>query len=395
MNKEKPKSSIKTQFLFRFLFMGIFIVAVFVVLMMYSFNQNRDKGALRTVEAIEGIYQNLIANDIKMLSAGLESFATNAGFKEVFEKKDRAALQQMADELFRSNRDKYGITHFYFIDDAGVCFLRMHKPDFFGDAITRTTYKEAKEKQHMASGVELGKTAYALRVIWPYMYKEKLLGYVEFGEEIDHFDQIIKQKMGSDVIILGDKKFLDKAKYDELSIQGGKKNNWNDLKDYVVLSDTLEDRSYFLANIFNAAELKDVNDPIFLGTHHYGDRILSKGAFPFHDAEGKHTGIVYVLTDITEQVSQYRSFLLYIILIGIALFIFFLGLSLRYFHVKVFKPISELAASADKISVGEDLDKEILSDRNDEIGVLTRSFDRMRISLNKLMLRLSETRKNS
>lgn len=394
MNKVNSKSSIKTQFLFRFLFMGIFIVAVFVTLMMYSFDQNRDKDALHKVQNIEGIYQNLIDNDIKMLSAALESFASNTAFKEAFVKKDKDALQQMSEKLFRTNRDKYGITHFYYIDEAGVCFLRMHKPGFSGDTISRITYKEANEKKRLTSGVELGKTAYALRVIMPYMHLEKSIGYIEFGEEINHFDLIIKQKLGSDIVVLGEKKFLNKKKYDELSAQGGKRNNWDDLKDHVVLSDTLTDRGYFLSNIFNAQELQGLTGPVFLGTHQYGDRILSKGAFPFHEAGGKHTGIVYILTDITEQVAQYRTFLIYIIIIGSALFIFFLALALRYFHVKVFKPVALLADTADKISVGENLDKEIQSDRNDEIGVLTRSFDRMRISLNKLMLRLSETRKN-
>jgi HAMP domain-containing protein len=393
MTDEVKKTSIKTQFLFRFLFMGIFIVAVFVVLMMYTFRKNTDSRAMRTIQNIDGIYRNLVQNDIKMLSAALESFASNTPFKETFVSKDKAALQAMSEELFRGNRDRYGITHFYYIDEAGICFLRMHKPGFAGDLVTRTTYKEASEKNRLASGVELGKTAYALRVIMPYVFQGKTVGYIEFGEEIHHFDEVIHEKMGSDVVVLGDKKFLDKKKYAELKTQANQENNWDDLPDFVVLSNTFGEQEYFNANIFKAEEVRDLTGPVYLGTHEFGDRTLIKGAFPFYEAGNKRTGVVFVLTDITAQVNQYRASLLYIILVGIALFLFFLGLALRYLHVKVFRPVIALSNTADKISMGEELDKEIQSDRTDEIGVLTRSFDRMRISLNKLMKRLTDSRK--
>src|SRR3989338_3077684 len=53
--------------------------------------------------------------DIKFLSAALEVFVQNQSFKDVYLEMDREKLYSYAEPLFRDLKNKYRITHFYFI----------------------------------------------------------------------------------------------------------------------------------------------------------------------------------------------------------------------------------------------------------------------------------------
>jgi nitrate/nitrite-specific signal transduction histidine kinase len=54
------------------------------------------------------------------------------------------------------------------------------------------------------------------------------------------------------------------------------------------------------------------------------------------------------------------------------------------------KPVRELTDAARRIGVGEDLDTPIKSDEVDEIGKLTKSIDRLRLSMKAAMARLGQ-----
>ena len=54
------------------------------------------------------------------------------------------------------------------------------------------------------------------------------------------------------------------------------------------------------------------------------------------------------------------------------------------------RPVKALTAAADEISLGEDLDTPIKTDDVDEIGKLTRSIDRLRLSMKAAMARLGQ-----
>ena len=57
---------------------------------------------------------------------------------------------------------------------------------------------------------------------------------------------------------------------------------------------------------------------------------------------------------------------------------------------RAMRPVVALTAAADQISLGEALDTPIHSDAEDEIGVLTKSIDRLRVSMKAAMSRLGQ-----
>lgn len=119
-----------------------------------------------------------------------------------------------------------------------------------------------------------------------------------------------------------------------------------------------------------------------------------KGAFPFYSFGKQQTGLVYVMSDITDQVSRFRWSLFYLLIGGAFIISFSFWIALRYMQTEIVNPIIALAERAESISLGKGLNEEIATDRVDEIGLLTNAFERMRISLSKTMQMLSKIGKS-
>lgn len=389
MSRVEEKGSIQTKLLGGVLATVLFLTVVFALILVISFRQNQRLEALRTVQNSKGIYEMIMKNDTKMLSAALDSFATNEAVRAQFaDRPDRPKLFAAVQELFQNNRAKHGITHFYFIDPEGVCYLRVHKREQFGDSIGRETLVRAKRTGATASGIELGKNVFALRVVSPYRHNGQLVGFLEFAEEIEHFDALMKQDTGIEVAVVVDKQFLHESDYRQARKAAGQRDDWDDLKGSAVVSATLSDRE-LVAKGLAGIDPKTIHEPVQLGLLAAGDRILAKGAFPLRDAGGRQVGMVFTLGDVTAQEQNQNKALL---LLGLASLVV-LGLSFllmaQFMRIEIIRPLVDLSTRAIEISMGN-VEKKLESGRDDEIGRLIRSFERMRVSLKKSMAMLAK-----
>jgi HAMP domain-containing protein len=389
MGTGPTKTSIKWKILGGILVIEILLTVVFAIIVINTFQRNLQLSSTRTVANIQGIYDSVMRNDTKMLSAALDVFLQNESFTQVYSKKDRTRLLKAVDALYRRNRDLYGMTHFYYINNDGKCFLRVHKPELFGDAVNRVTLLQAKSTGRVSSGIELGKTAFALRVVSPCIYKGNQIGFVEFGEEIDHFDQIVKKETGSDVFVIVQKTLFNETDYRGTRKTANQRDDWDDLKNYALVSETSGDRGFFVSKILSEGDVRSIQTPTFLGTVTKEGRTLAKGAFPLHDVANKQVGIIMTLTDITELMNTEKIALTYLILASIVLFLVSYWFTFRYLKAVIIDPLINLSLRADEISMGK-VEEKLETDRTDEIGMLIRSFDRMRVSLNKFLTILSK-----
>jgi HAMP domain-containing protein len=380
MEKEEIKGGIKGKIVRIILISEILLTVVFVAIVVFSFQKSLQLSSLETVSNIHGIYDSVMKNDTKMLSAALDMFTKNETFKQLYQKRDRVKLYDAGKELFAGNRDRYGMTHFYYINNDDTCFLRMHQPQLADDVINRLTYQQAKKTGKTSSGIELGKTAFALRVVTPYFYKGSRIGFVEFGEEIDHFDQIVKNETASDLLVLVNKGLLNEQDYRSTRKNAGQPDDWDDLKKYVLVSETFGDRKFFVSKVFSENDIRFVKEPVVLGTVKRAGLTLMKGAFPISDASGKQVGVVMVLTDVTAQISNLRASILYLVLAATALFAVSSLVTFQYLNREIITPMVDLSRHVVDVSMGN-VDKKLESSRTDEIGLLIRSFDRMRVSL--------------
>lgn len=249
--------------------------------------------ALRT--AAES-YAGLERADVEKLSAALEALAADAALAEAFARRDRARLLELAAPTFAALRDGHGVTHWYFHEPepAGTCFLRVHAPALHGDVIERPTYREAVARRATASGLELGRTAFALRVVRPWTRGGKLLGYLELGEEIDHFLKRMRRQTGDEVAMLVLKRHLDQEAW--AATRGPGRNTWADRPE-VVLVDATTDDQRLLAWEGRVEDLPGAGR--VLGLERREARAFVRGVLPLADAAGSRVGALLVMHDVT------------------------------------------------------------------------------------------------
>lgn len=236
--------------------------------------------------------------DVEKLDATLYALAAHPGLAAAFAARDRARLLALAAPIFEPLKARHDVTHWYFLEPspARTTFLRVHAPEQHGDVVSRATLQRAIETRGRGAGMELGKTAFALRVVRPYLGEGgRLLGYMELAEEIDHFLDRMREQTGDDYGLLVEKAFLDEREW--AGVRVGKRNNWADRARTVVVDVTGADESIFDFD----GDLASVPDEGRLLEEVERDgRVLARGIVAVKDAAGRRVGGLFVLHDVTD-----------------------------------------------------------------------------------------------
>ncbi|MBI4826841.1 MAG: HAMP domain-containing protein [Nitrospirae bacterium] len=366
------------------------VIPAFYGMTVYEHNNIRDKEVSIQVKDFKSSFGVLIERDTKTLAAALEVIIQDPGIKEKFMSNDRDALYRYGEPLFKNLKERYGITHFYFILPDGICFLRLHNKDLYGDMINRHTFLKARETQGIASGIELGKTAFALRVVMPYYNDKKLIGYLELGEEIDHFLGIMKEETGDEYAIIADKDKLDREDWKSVRKVAGLRDNWDDNEKHLVVSQTTDVR--LLAKCSDEAAIERVEkgeNELHKFNNESGSYICT--GFGINDAAGEHVGAVLSPVNITHFTNSMRKFNNNaMIFSGIILLISAAGIII--FSASITKPLLKLEDAAILMEKGN-LETKVDIRSNDEIGMLAKAFNSMAVKLEETLSSLRKKNK--
>lgn len=344
------------------------LTGIFYYTFMSAMENNQHTVSDEAIKTSKEMFYNLEDNDIKMLSSTLEAFLSNKELKEVYLKNNRSELYNYGQPIFSQLREQFGITHFYFHLPNGTNFLRLHSQNQFGDKITRKTFEKSVQTNGFGTGLELGKTAFALRVVHPYYDGTNLIGYIELGEEIDHFLKVMKKQTGNEFGIFIKKEFINHDDWKSTRDAKGQRDNYDDLQNYVVIDTTTDSISSFAAKgedkLSNIANEGDVIDKFQTGTSTY-----VTGGFPLYDAGGKPVGTVVVVKDVTPLENAVRESTWFVLIIAIisAIAVSFIVVLLvnRY----ILKPLDSIVDATTKVA-GGDFSAEVKAQSNDEIGDL-------------------------
>lgn len=108
---------------------------------------------------------------------------------EAFAKKDRNELLKLTMPIYKELKgyNKFlSNMHFHTADNHS--FLRLHKPDSFGDNLSdiRQIIVKANISKMEQFGLEVGKHGVSYRVVFPVFYKEEYIGAFELGLDIKY-----------------------------------------------------------------------------------------------------------------------------------------------------------------------------------------------------------------
>ncbi|MFC2074233.1 ATP-binding protein [Campylobacterota bacterium] len=116
--------------------------------------------------------------------------------REALHRQDRKKLYELSVpvyELLQSSNPFLKIMTFRLHD--GTAFLRLHKPQMFGDSLhpSRKIIIETNKNQVAHTGFEVGKLEMVYRAVTPIFYKEHYIGTLEIGVRPDYIIQALKK----------------------------------------------------------------------------------------------------------------------------------------------------------------------------------------------------------
>jgi len=188
-------------------------------------------------QRIDAFYHSLLQGRTGKLEAVLETLLLDPRWRKPLQEGDREALMDLSTPLFERLRRDHNVTHFYFLKPDRVSLLRVHQPARSGDRIDRITARKAESSGRIASGVELGPLGtLTLRVVAPLRDGDRLLGYLELGEEVEDLCAQIGRIYGGEDYLLLDKGLLQPEGFAEGMKMLGRQVAWNRFPGFVVAS---------------------------------------------------------------------------------------------------------------------------------------------------------------
>jgi signal transduction histidine kinase len=265
---------------------------------------------------VQETFKELLSQRVGLMTSTIEFISRDEGLQIAARNGDRSALLEIAKPIFKQLSERYGITHFYFHDVQGRTFLRVHKPEKFGEYANRFTMAQAMETGALSYGLELGYLGtFTHRVVAPWVVNGTLLGYVELGEEIDQLLRKMNLISGTEFVVAIDKEYLDREQWESGMRMLGRDANWDFLVSQAIIDRTVDIIPHSLEKKRSFYELDSrLHTELMANNQKYRVK-----AFPLRDAGARRVGDFIVLLDVTKESSEFRIFILRITLVSLFL----------------------------------------------------------------------------
>ena len=125
--------------------------------------------------------------------------------QNTFGSRDRAQLSELTLPFYNQEKERLGLAQFQFHLPPATSFLRLHKPEKFGDDLSsfRHTVVKVNAGREMISGIEKGRAGLGIRGVVPVYLQGSHTGSVEFGIKLD--DKLLmplKEVLGVDISVV-------------------------------------------------------------------------------------------------------------------------------------------------------------------------------------------------
>ena len=218
----------------------VMLLTTFIIGMHWLQNKHITQQVQETIKGTQTLFDEYLKKDALVMNGLIDFIKKDENLQQAWLAKDCDRLLQYAKPIFEDIRAKYRVTHFHLVGTDGVCLLRVHNLSEYGDQIKRFTMTEAIQQTKPVYGIELGKFGtFTLRVVHPWYIDDKLVGYLELGEEIEHITPSMKETLGAEIRFVIKKSYLSRTQWEEGLRMMGKSGDWNLIPDYVVIDSTL------------------------------------------------------------------------------------------------------------------------------------------------------------
>ncbi len=346
----------------------IMVLLLSFALSIYALNQSSsvlEEEEEEFFQALGNFTRAQIEDRVEMARVNVLRTANNERVRELFAERERDELAEIMIPEIAAVEDEVGRVHFHESDSTS--FLRVHRPERFGDDLsdTRHIVNEANQQRSLLQGIEAGTTGLSIRAIAPISYQGEHAGTVEFGSAFDdYFAETLQENMGGEFFfyIFEDEEleFWDEVSEADGLFGATAEDDWQ----------VSEDK---LARVENG-------DRVFL---HSEDENHGIYLLPFEDFAGDVIGYIKTVQNREDVVAQGAAITRNL---GIFTFIGAAVVALILFLLisRLFKPVGELAESAARVADG-DLSQSVEINSRGELGDLADSFNEMTEGLKNII----------
>ncbi|WP_432798432.1 methyl-accepting chemotaxis protein [Poriferisphaera sp. WC338] len=276
--------------------------------------------------------------------------STDKETQQLFANKDRDGLLKKYANIFADMKSEFGVKQFQFHLPPAESFLRLHKPQKFGDDLSsfRQTVLKANQNKITFSGLEKGFAGYGIRGVKPVTYKGNHIGTVEFGMSFDQsfFDKF-KEKHHIDLAL-------------QQIATGG----------FETFASTYGDKE-----LLSNEQLQQVIGGKELTVHRtLGDIPVAVHAVVVKDYANKPIGVLEVVMDRSHYLVFFWQIAYETVGIGIAALIISLLVIGWLVTIMINKPVQEMVVTMNKTAEG-DIRHRFSVRREDEIGELQKAYN--------------------
>jgi signal transduction histidine kinase/CheY-like chemotaxis protein/HPt (histidine-containing phosphotransfer) domain-containing protein len=286
----------------------------------------RRRVATESQEAFDRIpaaFRTALEREAAMMDIALEVLSRDTALRTTLASGDAEALRAQTEATFQHLRQEHRITHFYFHNPDRVCVLRVHKPERSGDKIDRFTAIEAERTGKTAWGIELGPLGtFTLRTVRPWFDGDRLVGYIELGEEIEHITGQLKEAQGMEFVVAINKEFVERSKWIDGMKMLERKADWDQSTTSVIIDQTLKSVPEIITAHLDDRSRETSDIAVTLDTGDYRATIQE-----LQDAGGRNVGRMVVMRNVTAESTSFARTVTHVSLacgaIGLAIVIFF------------------------------------------------------------------------
>ncbi|NVJ71561.1 MAG: HAMP domain-containing protein [Alphaproteobacteria bacterium] len=330
---------------------GGMLVGFGLVLGLLVFSSERVTGQLvhtaqmRELGTLADSLKDKIAQETMRAQAMAQMLADSPPVQAAFAARDRSQLEGLTLSGFPELKQTFGVRQVQFHTAPAVSFLRVHRPEKFGDDLSgfRHSVVQANETGKAQLGPEAGVAGLGIRAVLPMKHQGQQVGSVEVGLSLGQaFVDDFAQPQGVELIIY-------QIQGDQLKILGKSDGAKTD----------------FEASVLKARMIGDSLLPAF----EYQGKPYAASVQVISDFAGKPAALAVLQLDQTDYIAEIASsrenlIIATLMTLGVG------ALLITYVTISILRPIQKTTTSVNELADGNyDIEVAYL-DRKDEIGSL-------------------------
>jgi methyl-accepting chemotaxis protein len=346
-----------------------------IALVRNSYTKNVAIVATSALQSAQKTFDNLKDQDLQSLTLASAAIANSDAVRELFTRQDRdglyAFMRPTYDELKQA-----GLGFLLFLGPDGTVFLRMHAPQNFGDSLRQApNFKHALETQQTSVGVQMAKPGLVAETCRPFRDKAgAIIGYVIVSKAFERFLTAMKSQTSDDYVLVARKSFLDETLYRKSQKAKGLPDQWDQLKDVVILGQTVAADS---SGRYETALEGLSTQGKLLGELEANGNTYIRGVFLLDDPSGRPAGGIFVRHDISALRRGMETVQTTAVFAIVALMVLLSMAIAAVLSRLVFSRLKRTMDVATRV-VGGEFSRQIVPASNDEVGQLEMLFEQFR-----------------